>query len=292
MTVLKRPSWIRDPEPGRRVAGWFFEVGIKAYGAAAALSVALSDAETVGGKADDALRAVPNLMDRYRDAKYVIEHRAEIQTALDYVNDNALDPDELEATAQRSTETLGSIETTYNEVIEARETLGLDPRTIPDALGHLKQAWDAKPDLGSIDKLAEVAESAIPFVNQVEILIPALYGGILTVADNFASDEIGATLAVMGTALAIAFILARAVGFWARRGRPGFISRLLQSAGARVYPGWYVDNLEVALGDPLYAAARKRTQDDIVADPQRALDPEAFAELEAYFERRRTGTPS
>lgn len=74
--VLKRPPLYRRPEEiGRRVIGSLLELGIKAYGAAAAMSVALSDAETVGGKSYDALNAVPNLMERYRQAKYVVDHR-------------------------------------------------------------------------------------------------------------------------------------------------------------------------------------------------------------------------
>jgi hypothetical protein len=77
------------PDLGRRVFGFFLGLGIKAYGTAAALSVVLSDAETVSGKRDDAIRAVPSLLDEYHDAKYLMEHRAEIQTAVDYVNENA-----------------------------------------------------------------------------------------------------------------------------------------------------------------------------------------------------------
>ena len=291
-TVLTRPSLSWSPDRGRRVVGWWVEVGIKAYGAAAAVSVALSDSETMSGKVDDAVHAVPNLVDRYHDAKYVVEHREEIQTALDYVNDNAPDSEQLQATAQDSRETLGAIETTYNEVIEAKESIGFSPGAIEDVIDHVGNAWEARPDLSSIGELAEVAERAIPFVDQVEVLIPVFYGGVLTLADNFASDEIGDTLTVMGAALALAFVLGTAVGFFARRGSPGLISRTLQSWGAQLWPGWYARNLEFALGQPLYAAARKHTEDDLLADPQRALDPEAFRELEDYFERRRSGHPT
>jgi hypothetical protein len=41
----------------------------------------------------------------------------------------------------------------------------------------------------------------------------------------------------------------------------------------------------------MYAVARERIQRDIVADPEQALDEEAVAELEHWFERRRALTP-
>jgi hypothetical protein len=78
------------------LAGALMVLGINAYGAGAAASVALSDAETVGGKSHDAVAAVPNLMERYRAAKYVADHRQEIEAALDYVNGHALPQAELE----------------------------------------------------------------------------------------------------------------------------------------------------------------------------------------------------
>lgn len=110
--------------------------------------------------------------------------------------------------------------------------------------------------------------------------------------DNFASDEIAATLGVMGVAFGLAFALGMGTGFWARRGRPGFITGTLQRWGARIFRGWYVRNLEYALSRPLYTVARKRIQNDIVADPQKALDPEALQELERYFERRLREKPT
>ena len=106
----------RRLELGRLVIGSLVELGIKAYGVGAALSVAVSDAETVGGKGQDALAAVPNLADRYRAAEYVVEHRQEIQAALDHVNQNTPPQAELEDAAARSSETLRDIETTSDEV--------------------------------------------------------------------------------------------------------------------------------------------------------------------------------
>jgi len=274
------------PDLGRRVLGLVLVLVVNAYGTAAALSVVLSDSETVSGKAGDAVRAVPSLLDEYHEAQYVMDHRAEIQTAVDYVNQNAPDRAELQRAAEESTVTLDGIQTTYDEVLKAREALTDDWNPL-DVAGPVREAWEAKPDLGSIGELAATAEQVSPFVDQVQVLIPVFYGGVLTVMDNFASDEIGGTLLVIGAALAIAWLLSTAVGFLARRGRPGLVPYLLQALGAHLYRDWYVDHLEFALSRPVCRAARERFQRDVVADPRRELDPEAFQALERYFDRRR-----
>ena len=280
------PPLRRRPETGRLLVGSLLELGIKAYGAGAAAAVALSDGETVGGKAQDAVAAVPSLEERYRAAKYVADHRAEIQAALDYVNEETPPQAELEDAIDRSTETLGGIETTYSEVLEARDALPWNPR---DAWGHVSDAWSAKPDLAAISDLAAVAEQVGPYVDRVEVLTPIYYGGLLAVVDNFASDEIVGTLFVMALALGLAFVLGRAVGFWVRRGRPGLIARMLQRWGASAFRGWYVRHLPYALSPPLYAAARERIERDviadIVADPE-VLGPERLRELEQFFAER------
>ena len=290
-TGRDRPSLPRGLEVGRLLIGSVLELGIKAYGVGAAAAVALSDAETVGGKGQDALAAVPSLMERYRAAKYVADHRQEIQAALDYVNANTPPQAELEEAANKSSETLRGIETTYGEVTAAKEAVDdIDARSPLDAIdqtgeafGHVRAAWGAKPDLDSISDLADKAEQVSPYLDQVEVLIPVYYGNVLNVADNFASDEIVATLGVMALVLGLAFILGTAVGFWVRRGRPGLIARTLQRWGARTFRRWYVLNLPYALSPALYAAAHERIQRDIVTDPQKALDPEVFRQLEVYF---------
>jgi hypothetical protein len=285
-TRSDRPSAILGrPDFGRRVFGFFLAFGIKAYGTAAAVAVALSDAETVSEKGDAAINAVPSLLDEYRDAKYVFEHREEIQTAVDYVNENAPDRSELQRAAEESTETLAGIGSTYDDVLRAREALTDDLNPL-DAAGPLRDAWEGRPELSSIQDLAEMAGQVSPFVDQVQVLIPVFYGGVLTVMDNFASDELGGTLGVIGAALVLAWILGTAVGFWARRGRPGLVAYILQGWGAHLFRDWYVRHLEYALGRPLYLAVRERVQRDVVADPEGALDPEGFQELERYFERR------
>ncbi len=281
----------RRLELGRLVIGSLVELGIKAYGVGAALSVAVSDAETVGGKGQDALAAVPNLVDRYRAAEYVVEHRQEIRAALDHVNRNTPPQAELEDAAARSAETLRDIETTSDEVDAALGSFdGISPFNAfdrsQDALGHIRAAWGSRPDIESLRELADRAEQVGPYVDQVAVLVPVYYGGLFAAVDNFASDEIVGTLFVMAAALGVAFVLGQAVGFWVRRGRPGLIARTLQRWGAQTFPRWYVRNLPYALSPPLYAAARERMQRDIVADPQEALDPEVLRELEVWFAGR------
>jgi hypothetical protein len=278
-------------ETGRRVVGFLLEVGLKAYGAGAAASVALSDAETVGGKSHDALAAVPNLVERYRAAQYVVDHRDEIQVALDYVNQHTPPREEFDEAADRGSETLRSIEATYSEIDAAQKAIeDIDGLNVfaqtGQAFDHVGRAWGAKPDLDSISELADLAEQVSPFAEQVEVLVPVYYGGMLAVVDNFGSDEIATTLGVMTAAFGLAFVLGQAVGFWARRGRPGWIARTLQRWGAGIFRPWYVQNLPYALSPPLYAAARERIQRDIVTDLQDELDPEALRELELYFARK------
>lgn len=286
MTSANRPSLRRRLEVGRLMAGSLVEFAIKAYGAGAATSVAISDAETLRGKADDALAAVPNLSEEYRHAQYVVEHREEIRSAIDYLNKHTPAQSELEQAADGGSETLRGIETTYREVLQAKDAVDdFTPR--PDeAFGHLKSAWEAKPDLDAIRQLAEIAEQVSPLADEVEVLIPVYYGGFVSVADNFAGDEIAATLAVVAVSLGLAFVVSRAVGFWVRRGRPGLITRMLQRWGARTFRCWYVQNLPYALSPPLYAAARERIQRDLLADPHSPLDPAVIRELEVYFERK------
>ena len=280
----------RRLELGRLLVGSLVEMFIKAYGAAAALSVALSDAETVGGKAGDAVRAVPSLAEEYDQARYVVDHREQIQTAITYLNEHTLPQEELERTADESVATLDGISTTYDEVgqgIEALKVDGLDD--FPDvgaAYGHLQNAFGARPDLTSIRELAEVADQVGPFVDQVDVLTPVYYGGLVALVDNFASDEILGTLVVMTLAFGLALALGHAVGFWVRRGRPGLLARLLQHLGARTFRRWYVRNLPYALSPPLYDAAREHLQREIVADPEAALDRETLEELEEYFASR------
>lgn len=280
----------RRLELGRLLVGSLLEMVIKAYGVGAAVGVALSDAETVGGKASDALRAVPSLAEEYDQAKYVVDHREQIQTAITYLNEHTLPQEELQRSADESVRTLSSIETTYDEVgqgIEALKVDGLDD--FPDvgaAYGHLQNAFSARPDLDSIEQLAAVAEQVGPFADQVDVLLPVYYGTFFTLTDNFASDEIASTLFVMALAFGLAVVLGQAVGFWVRRGRPGLVAQLMQALGARTFRRWYVDNLPWALSPPLYDAAREHLQREIVRDPEQALDPETLSELEQYFASR------
>lgn len=282
----------RRLELGRLVLGSVLELFVKAYGVAAVLAVALSDAETVGGKASDAVRAVPSLAEEWDQAQYVVDHREEIQAAVTYLNENTLPQEELQRTADESAATLDAIQTTYDEVAAARDVLEIDGISgtfdnVRDAIGHVGDAYDARPDLDSLERLAEVADQVGPLAEQVEVLLPVYYGGLATITDNFASDEIASTLLVMALAYGVAVVIGHAVGFWVRRGRPGLLAILLQALGARVFRRWYVDHLPWALTPPLYDAAREHLQTEIVADPEAALDPETLRALEEHFASRR-----
>ena len=278
-------------ELGRLLLGSVLEMLITAYGAGAALSVALSDSETSGGKVGDAVRAVPNLADKYHEAHYVITHREEIQAAVTYLNEHTLPQDELQRTADESMRTLSSIETTYDEVSAARDVLQLDGISgtfdnVREAIGHVGNAYDARPDLDSLRQLAAVADQVEPFKQQVDVLIPVYYGNFFTLTDNFAGDEIVSTVFVMLLALGVAVVLGHVVGFWVRRGRPGLLAQLVQALGAKVYRPWYVSNLPYALSPPLYDAAREHLRNEIRTDPETALDPETIAGLEEWFATR------
>ncbi|KRE42776.1 hypothetical protein [Knoellia sp. Soil729] len=289
------PLYRRPEELARRVLGALLEFALKAYGAAAALSVALSSSESVGGKVHDAVHAVPNLLLRYQQASYVVEHREQVQATLDYARDHAPDPQQLDSAVQRSSETVGRISTTFDEVTAARDALlGIRPtnvlQTVPQIKEHVQTAWAGRPSLQAIQDLEDQAQGAQAFLTQLNLQDPVvrrIYADLRTVLDNFASDEVAATLAVMGAAFALAWVLSRAVGFWTRRGRPGFVAGMLQRWGAQRFRPWYAGNLEFALGAPMYAVALERVQRDIVADPEQALDPQALADLERWFERRR-----
>jgi hypothetical protein len=271
--------------------GSALETAIMAYGIGAVAAVALSDAETAGGKASDAVRAVPSLAEEYDRARYVVDHREQIQAAVTYLNEHTLPQDELQRTADESARTLDAIDTTYDELGRARDVLEIDGITgtldnVRDAIGYVGNAYSARPDLGSLEQLAGVADQVGPFAEQVDVLIPVYYGTFFNLTDNFAGDEIVSTVFVMAMALLVAAVVGRAVGFWVRRGRPGIIAQLLQALGARVFRPWYVSNLPWALTPPLYDAAREHLQNEIVADPEQALDAETLRELEDWFASR------
>jgi hypothetical protein len=294
-----RPLYRRPEELGRRILGAVIAFVLQAYGAAAALSVALSSSETVGGKAYDAVHAVPNLTERISQARYVVAHREQVQATLDYARDNAPDPQELDEAVRRSSETAERISTTYDEVGAAKDALlGIRPTnifdTVPQVKQHVQAAWSGRPSLEAIHELEVQAQNAQTYLTQLNLQDPVvrrIYADLRSVLDNFASDEVAATLAIMGAALALAWALSTVVGFWSRRGRPGLVAGTLQRWGARRFRPWYAQNLEHAMGGPMYAVARERIQRDIVADPEQALDEEAVAELEHWFERRRALTP-
>ncbi len=87
-----RPSTWRRLEVGRLLRGSLAEMFIKAYGAGAALSVALSDAETIRGQGwSTPSGQCPTWQRRYDQAKYAVDHREEIQ-AVDHLPQRAHPP--------------------------------------------------------------------------------------------------------------------------------------------------------------------------------------------------------
>jgi hypothetical protein len=93
-TALDRASLLRRIQPGRLLAG--------------------------------AAATLPTLVEELQDARYVVEHREEIQDAITHLEQNAPAQDELQRSIDESTETLGAIETAYSEVDQARSVLAID----------------------------------------------------------------------------------------------------------------------------------------------------------------------
>ncbi|MCD6638697.1 MAG: hypothetical protein LT071_02130 [Nocardioides sp.] len=260
MTVdPERPPLAQRLDLRRLVIGSVLEWLAKAWGAGAALAVALGDADTLWGKLKVAVKAYPTLAEEVRQARYVAEHRVEIQGAVDYVSRHTPDQAELEQSVEQTSETLRGISTTYAELDEA---FSIPPPL--DAFSHLKAAWDARPSTDSLRDLADAAEQASPYVDQTRELVPLYHSGLLSVMDNFASDEIAATLFAMGAALAFGLVAGHVIGFWVRRGRPGWVASVLQGWGASRFRDWYLDNLPRALGPRLYAVSREHFERELL----------------------------
>ena len=221
---------------------------MKAYGTAAAVSVALSDAETVGGKSYDALDAVPNLMERYRQAKYVVDHRSRSRPPSTTPTSTPPIPGSSRRRSRRALRrSTASGRRTARSPRRREAFASIRPNnlleSVPRAKEHVETAWAAKPDLESIEHLADQAQKVATFLKQLNLQdtdVPRLYADLRSVMDNFASDEIVATLGVMGAAFALAYTLGMAAGYWGRRGRPGFIAGTLQRWGTRHFSDWYV----------------------------------------------------
>ena len=270
-------------EPGRLLAGSTLELLIKAYGAGGAASVAWGDAETLGGKVVAAINPIPILVTKLNHARYVVDHREEIRSAIDYLNQHAPSEPELQHAADQGTHTLDAISTTSAELRSTMDSLPFSPI---DAVGHARNALQSMPDVESIRQLSDLADQMRPAMGQVDALIPVYYRGLSSFADNFASDEIVATVSVMSLAFVLALVLGHAIGFWVRRGRPGLIAQALQRLGARIYRPWYVEHLPVALTPDLYDVARERITRDIVTDPEASLGEADLKQLERHFRER------
>ena len=117
---------------------------------------------------------------------------------LVYLHNHAPSSDQLASAAQQSARTLERLSTSYDEVTQAQESLtATGPtnfwQTLPEVKDHISAAWTAWPDLDSIERLRKVSDDVVPFLDQVnamDIDFPRIYSAVLSVADNFASDEI------------------------------------------------------------------------------------------------------
>lgn len=259
--------------------GAALEIFFKAWGTASAIAVAFGDAPTWGGKVREGVAAVPTLTEEYRRTQYVIEHRAQIETAIERLNTEIPPKAEMEASIERSRATLDDLQNFDERVAEAAD---LDWR-IWENVGDIQDAWDAIPDRESLQQLIEISG---PAVEQARVLVPTYYGGLLTLSDNFSREERGSTIAAMAVLMGLMFLLGRAVAFAVRRGRPGFIAQALQWLGAHTFPRWYSGNVAYALNKPLYAHARTQVYRELLADPEAALDEQSFRDLEDYFADR------
>ena len=260
------------------------------------VSVALSDAETVGGKSYDALNAVPNLTRalprgevRGRPSGADSDHprlRAPTRTRS---------PRSSRRRPARVLRRSNGITTTYSEVTQAWHASPASARTtscenFPRRQGALRQGMggETRPRFHRPPRGRGARRHAVPQTTErpgrrlPQALWEPAHASWTTSRATRSRPPSASWQPRSGSRTPWAW----RAGFWGRRGRPGFIAGTLQRWGARYFQGWYVRNLEYALGQPLYAVARERIQRDIVADPQKALDPEALHELERYFERR------
>lgn len=274
------PRFHRTRTFARMIFGSLLEFTVKAYGAAAATAVAVGTAESIRDKILIAVNPWPLIRDKYGEGKYVYDHQDEILGALDYLKDNTPSEAELEAQIDRSTATLGSIETTYEQVRLAKADLLGWPNPVK-AVEHVRAAWEAKPDLESIRELNATAKQFGPLTDQASVLARPYYENVHHAVDNLARDELWTTLSVMGATVLIFFALGTAIGFWVRRGRPGIIASVLQRLGARVFRRWYLQDPDRAMGGPLYDVAREHAINSVIDDPHSTLTAEQFEELRA-----------
>lgn len=77
----------------------------------------LQRCSTWAGKVREGLAAVPTLTEEYQRTRYVVEHRAQIEDAIDHLNTQTPPQAEMEASIERSRETL-------DELQEVRRTRG------------------------------------------------------------------------------------------------------------------------------------------------------------------------
>lgn len=249
----------RWPDFARILIGYGIEYLGKLWGTTAALNVAIGDGETFGSKVMDALTSVPDLTRTYRQLRYVADHAPEINSALEYVRQQAPTPEALQEAITRTYTTLTGLNTAVARFAQVKDNLlswSWQPR---ETYLLFQEGWAALPDFNAFQALASSSEHAAEALRRLrQIDINPLYQILMNAIDNFAVDEILSTAFVAVGAMMLSSAIGVTVGrFWARRGLPGLLVRQVQRLGVRFFPGWYSRNLPRVLGPELYRLAEE-----------------------------------
>jgi len=243
----------------RILFGYCIEYLGKVWGTTAAINVIIGDGETFGAKVANALTSIPDLTRTYRQLRYVADHAPEINAALDYLREQVPTPEALQVAIDRTYATLHGLNTALARFAQVKDNVLGWSWQPTETYRLLQEGWAAVPDLDAFQVLAASSQHAAEALRRLrQIDINPLYQILMNAIDNFARDEIVATVVVATAALLISSAIGVAVGrFWARRGLPGILVRQVQRLGVRFFPGWYRRNLPRVLGPELYALAEQ-----------------------------------
>lgn len=238
----------------------------------------------------------PNLAERYDQADYLIEHRGQIKSAVDYLHNHAPGSDQLASAAQQSARTLERLSTSYDRSDPSAESLtATGPtnfwQTLPEVKDHISAAWTAWPDLDSIERLRKVSDDVVPFLDQVnamDIDFPRIYSAVLGVADNFASDEDRGHPDRDGDGSASRLRRRSRRGLLGASGQAGSAGDQIARAGREDLPPLVCCEPRVRAIPP--RRPRARIAREIVADPEKALAGDDVDALQRYFDDRREAT--
>ena len=252
------PLWLRPSELGRRLAGHLLEYTMTAAAATSATAVVIDNGETLSGKLQDAL-VVPDLLATARQTKYLLEHKEEIESAMNYLQNNAPSPDEFRQLSERAKHAASNLETLVSHIDAIGANLSLSDMHPFIAYEHADAAAKMLPDVSSwmdaIRVASDKTSDAVAYLRGVDI--DPYYRAMINTADNFASDERALTVGV-ACAVGVTFYAAGQYlgGLWANRGAPSLFSKLKLHYGVRKHADWYEKHLPHVLG-PLYGVAER-----------------------------------